>query len=407
MPPFPIHGVPDEELYTGQDGVQRPYGMQFGPDSPLAGRSRRTVAETGSFGKSTRRSRSKSGTPAVKKEDPTLAAADKIFPAYFAAQEQKRDSNPSRKTKFPASTSQPNVSNSGILTITDGNGETTQRYVHKEPTEVILRGFSHQYAAISHYERVAGMICEDYSRDPPIEQRKYKGDQRDPTVLRPRKLTVEERAKAQQYKGGKHWIKVTYESAEAAERAIENSPQVVLGHFVHAEIYRGVPPINDEALLVNGGESTPGGHITRGFGSMGRSQTAPESLSWSPPTSITSSQTLDTGTISHGRSSSATPAAAAAAYSGNQNTYCRRIPTAKRIQLLPAEQALLPQQSYSQRLFASIPILGWISSDVIGSQIPKTEQGTFDHVNASFYWRWMWWLDTITGWLDLAPEKEE
>jgi len=30
MPPFPIHGVPEDELYVGNDGVQRPYGMQYG-----------------------------------------------------------------------------------------------------------------------------------------------------------------------------------------------------------------------------------------------------------------------------------------------------------------------------------------------------------------------------------------
>ena len=30
MPPFAIHGVPEDELYVGNDGVQRPYGMQYG-----------------------------------------------------------------------------------------------------------------------------------------------------------------------------------------------------------------------------------------------------------------------------------------------------------------------------------------------------------------------------------------
>ena len=37
------------------------------------------MTETGSFGKSTRRSRSRTGTPAARRENPTSAAADKLF----------------------------------------------------------------------------------------------------------------------------------------------------------------------------------------------------------------------------------------------------------------------------------------------------------------------------------------
>jgi hypothetical protein len=29
MPPLILHNVPDEELYVGEDGVQRPYAMVF------------------------------------------------------------------------------------------------------------------------------------------------------------------------------------------------------------------------------------------------------------------------------------------------------------------------------------------------------------------------------------------
>jgi len=373
-------------------------------DSPLAPRARRVIAETGSFGKSTRRSRSKSGTPAVKREDPTLAAADKIFPAYLAQQEAIRAQNPIRKPKLPSSISQPNLSTSNALVSTDGSDETLQRYVHKEPTEVVLRGFGqyHQYAALSQFERVAGRICEDYSRDPPIEQRKYKGNQRDPAVLRNKPLTVEERAKSLRFAGGKHWIKVTFESVEAAEVAVECSPQTILGHLVWAEIYRGVPPVNDIALPAAG--ATPRAEKIRPSSSVSRSQTAPGGFSLSPPASMSSTQTLDTGTISQVTSSSTTLTGPQA---GDANLYCRAIPTARRIKLLPADQALLPQQSYGQRLLSSIPILGWLSSDIIGSQIPKTEQGEFDWAQASLYWRLMWWVDNLTGWLDLAAEKEE
>lgn len=29
MPPLILHNVPDEELYIGEDGVQRPYAMLY------------------------------------------------------------------------------------------------------------------------------------------------------------------------------------------------------------------------------------------------------------------------------------------------------------------------------------------------------------------------------------------
>jgi hypothetical protein len=91
-----------------------------------------------------------------------------------------------------------------------------------------------------------------------------------------------------------------------------------------------------------------------------------------------------------------------------ESTFCQRIPTAKRIQLLPAEQALLPQQSYSQRLLSKIPLLSWFSTDIIGSQVPKTETGEFDWAKASLYWRIIVWLDGITGWFDIVGgDKEE
>lgn len=29
MPPLILHNVPDEELYIGEDGIQRPYAMLY------------------------------------------------------------------------------------------------------------------------------------------------------------------------------------------------------------------------------------------------------------------------------------------------------------------------------------------------------------------------------------------
>jgi len=171
----------------------------------VTSRTRKTLPETGSFGKSIRRSRSKTGTPG-KREDPTILAADSIFSTYLSNLSSQNSESTPRKASLPSSASQPNLSSqtSSALTPIDGNSASTTRYIHKEPTEIILRGFksAHQYAAIKQYENIAGRICEDYPREPPLEQRRYKSDLRDPASLRPSALTSEEKAKALRFAGG-------------------------------------------------------------------------------------------------------------------------------------------------------------------------------------------------------------
>jgi hypothetical protein len=140
-------------------------------------------------------------------------------------------------------------------------------------------------------------------------------------------------------------------------------------------------------------------------------------FSLSPPDSQASSQTLDTATLS---TATSTGTASTATITGNnlsqslpassqptQSEFCQRIPTAKRVKLLPAEQALLPQKSYSQRLLAKIPLVNWFSSDIIGSTVPKTETGEFDWGKASLYWKFIHWIDALTGWFDVAGGDKE
>ncbi len=428
---------------TMSDILSDPFRRSDG--NPAVSRVRRAVAETGSFGKSTRRSRSRTGTPAAKREDPTLAAADAIFSQFLAEKsaENQSSKSPQRKPSLSTSITQPNISSSGALTQIDGNSVPSSRApkkeAHKEPTEVILLGFksTQQYAAIREYERIGGRICEDYPRDAPIEQRRYKADLRDPTSMRQKPLTPEEKAKAFRFAGGEHWIKVTFESAEAAEIAIESSPQTILGHKVYAEPYRGLPPTVDQPFPATGGASTPRGNMfntqSLGFASgldaqrgrrptstLPRSHTTPSMReinrggfdSLSSPDSFTSSQTLDTATIA---STSETitsgtvtgfPPSQRSSQSGQQ-LMCSRIPTAKRAKLLPAEDALLPQQSFSKRVMSKIPIIGWLSSDIIGSSVPRTELGEFDWTKASLYWKLVWWVDSMTGWFDVCGSDKE
>ncbi|KAB8295065.1 hypothetical protein EYC80_007004 [Monilinia laxa] len=446
MPPLILHNVPDEECYIGEDGVKRPYAMLFpGNDgNPAASRVRRTVPETGSFGKSTRRSRSRTGTPALKKEDPTLAAADAIFAATFArrAAATSESGTSQRKSSIPSSLSQTNLRDSNALVAIDGNAATSSRFVHKEPTEVILRGFTpeHQWAAIGEYERIAGHICEDYPRDAPIDQRRYKTDLRDPAVLRRRPMTIEEKAKALKYAGGKHWIKITFESAEAADAAIEASPQAVLGHLVHAELYRGAPPAKDElgisTIPSDRSRSNANKHRfdpspllpdverPRQQAGLPRSWTTPEmsqigrsvhfeERGQSPEGSLATSHTIDTTTLTTSTVTGGNlalqqrPSSPGSATSETPSLFCRKIPTAHRLQLLPADQALLPQKSYTQQVLSKIPLLNWFSADIIGDTVPRTDTGEFDWAKASLYWRLIYWSDTYLGIFGLVGGEKD
>ncbi|KFY80950.1 hypothetical protein V499_00245 [Pseudogymnoascus sp. VKM F-103] len=436
MPPLILHNVPDDELYVGEDGIQRPYAMVFpGSETQHNTRARKPIPESGSFGRSVRRSRSKTGTPA-RKEDPNILVADAIFSSYVAELTKKptpSGSSATDKSRRPSgsqqSLTQP-VSQLDRNSDTDHEPNLVHHPVHRIPTEVILRGFpsAQQYAAISHYETLAGTILEDYPRDPALSQLKFKAGRGDPTALRARTLTPEERAKALSFAGGENWIKITFESEEAAEVAIEESPQTVMGFSVYAELWRGGPPTELDAVpapgyggrerhtlgAAAGRKDWSAAGRDRPFGSMPRNSTISSAGRWasipSPPSPDTSEVTLDTATISETQSTSTLAAGPQPpARSKDDDVFCRRIPTAKKMQLLPASDALLPQQSYSQKLLASIPVISWITGDIIGSEVPRKDDGEFDWALASFYWRLMWWLDFWLGFFggDIAGSNKD
>ncbi|KAL2149956.1 hypothetical protein VTH82DRAFT_7632 [Thermothelomyces myriococcoides] len=439
MAPLILHNVPDEELYVGDDGIQRPYAMVF-PQQDGSLRSRKMTHETGSFGKSTRRTRSKTATPA-KREDPTLAAADKLFSNWIASQNQNATQTSASSTSGQRRpTLKPSTSSQSLSQAQDETSAPAQtRFLkQQEPTEVILRGYrsaQQQYAAINHYEQLAGRICEDYPREPPVESRRYKSELRDPAFTRRRPLTPEERAKVNRADSGEHWVKVTFESAEAADAAIFASPQKVLGHLVYAEPYHGIPPARDEAIPDP--STMIGNGLQRTWSNRRQSRVAQASFAarqqqqqqqqqsggpdWSPPRSHAStSLTADTATVdsspdtatatsstvvnnnnnNHGALPSTTPQE----NNNNNNNnnaddgeFCRVIPTVRKAKLLPMEQALLPAPSLAQRLANHIPFLRWFNGAMIGSEVPRTETGEFDWNRASLYWKLMWWLDFLLG----------
>lgn len=303
----------------------------------------------------------------------------------------------------------------------DATTTTPSRAVSKVPSEVILRGYkshSQQYAAINHYEQLAGRICEDYSRDPPVENRRYKSELRDPAFTRRRALTAEERSKVNRVDGGEHWVKVTFESVQAAEAAISTSPQTILGYLVYAEPYHGIPPSRDEPVPDSTtaalGDELPrswrrtgtGGNRTAGelrpsftTSSLPREIIAGD-MDTSPSQSQTSSRTVESGTVNTLNTMTSSTAtvtgqdATQGLTSDPNSDYCRRIPTARKIRFMPAEQALMPQQSYTQRALNHIPFLKWFSGSMIGNEVPRTDLGEFDWDKASLYWKFIWWLDS-------------
>ncbi len=439
---------------------------------PTAPRARRAVPETGSFGKSTRRSRSRTGSAPPKREDANMRVADELFSKFLApGPRQDEDDNTTtshkRKTSYLSQqcVSAQDVAAAAIIDSEAASSaqqqqqQQQQQFHHREPTEVILRGYAspdQQYAAVNHYEQVAGRICEDYAREPPVEARRYKSELRDPALARRQQqgggLTAAERAKVARVAGGAHWIKVTFESADAADAAVYASPQRVLGHLVHAEPYRGLPPKEDVAIVADiiggaGGDLDPAGRsngLRGGFrrrpsqsrnggvgGRRGIQANQPQHHhDLSPQGSQTSTQTMDSATMSSmsgtastatvtgfhqpGNSSSATLIGGAGKTAPNQNNnsnnntdggnnnnendvYCSVIPTARKVRLLPADQAVAPQPSPLQVLLAQIPLVGWFSGSMIGSEVPRNEVGEFDLTRASLFWRLMFYLDLWFG----------
>jgi hypothetical protein len=369
--------------------------------------------ETGSFGKSTRRTRSKTATPA-RREDPTIAAADKVFSSWIASQAQTATQPSAPTTAQRRPTLIPSTSSQNLSQGQDENAAPSQtRFVkHQVPTEVILRGYrssQQQYAALNHYEQLAGKVCEDYSREPPVESRRYKSELRDPAFTRRRALTPEERAKVNKADSGEHWVKVTFESAEAADAAIYASPQKILGHLVYAEPYHNIPPARDEPIPdpATLGRTPSLGRLTRTQSGLGMQQMG--GFEWSPPRSqVSTSLTADTMTVdSHVDSNTSSNTVTGRAPAGGNDApqvqeqpddaFCRAIPTVRKAKLLPVEQALLPAPSFAQRIANHVPFLMWFNGAMIGSEVPRTDMGEFDWAKASLYWKLMWWLDFLLG----------
>ena len=324
--------------------------------------------------------------------------------------------------------------NASTRTQNDGNVTSHTRPSHnKEPTQIIVFGFtpSTQWAAIDTYEKIShGMICEDYARRPPAELRRYPNTLSSPSV-HPRKLTDPEREMARHYAGGSSWVRLTCDSAEAADRAVEMSPQHIYGHWVYAELYNGMRPEDDEPIPVREEDQQRGSFgspkprkpsqtLSAAFSQHGINQqrtayTFPRSFGMPTKTQGNNQRPSDVASWSSSTASSATaidpdsnhstPAAGEnRPPSAPQNltkesvlesnpAMMRHFKDRQRTVIRPASEAFLPQPTWTDKQVQWLRSWGIIPGDFIGNGPPITENGDFDWSNASWYWCVWHWMD--------------
>jgi hypothetical protein len=356
-------------------------------NSPERASQRRMPEEKGPFGRATNRrgvSRSKTFTPSgtAKKEDKDAQESWKVIDEIF--QRAKESSATAEKQQSTDPSAAPAVTTAGT------------------PTEVILYGFPepYQWSAIEFYERVSmGVIYEDYERAPPNPR--YNQTLSQSARVRKSKLPSEALKKVNKYHGGVHWIKVTFDSAEAADRACHASPHKLNGYLVYAERYRGTGPNTDAAIpatdeAIRGISASPSQNSTTS--STIRSHITAKSSSTLTASSATANQesllSASSPTITIPTPSGSSTATSTALLSPGKKPLLRG---AKRVVLLPAEKAVLPATSRWQRTFGGWPLIGFFfggsQNDMIGNQVPLKDNGEFDWDHASLYWKFWAWLD--------------
>ncbi|KAL8732380.1 MAG: hypothetical protein Q9166_002778 [cf. Caloplaca sp. 2 TL-2023] len=443
--PTQFHAVPPEERAYDENGNQLPWSLEWPDDHPLARGQKRRPVETGPFGKSMRR---KGSSRATRTATPAKKETSAVDGFLRGLEEDKRRAELYGEFQ--------NTTNLNASSQQDGIATTTS----KEPVQVMLYGFSPstQWAAISHYERASGgMICEDYERHPPAEARRIPTMFSSPGLGPRRALTAAEKKLSRSYKGGKAWIRVTFDSAEAAERACYFSPHVIQGHWVYAELYAdGIVPNNDEPIPlrqedrqsdltisakpshipthkttqslgpaftrnIQAQQASSNPTLPRSFISNTANQTSnsqrPEPESGSPSTASSATATAPTpgadnatlrqrGSENQGGSQPQNTALASPLAHQETTQYMRFFPDLPRTVLRPASEAFLPQPTWTQKTVKYFEDMGLIPGDVIGNAVPLTESGVFDWANASFYWKICFWIDSTFG-TDLCGLKDD
>ncbi|KXL42339.1 hypothetical protein M433DRAFT_362084 [Acidomyces richmondensis BFW] len=426
-----IHAVPDSEKAADRTtGKKLPWGYETITTTtgiPLNDDKGKELPERGPFGRASgrrrgsSRSRSKTAEPMqVREEERVRAENARAEDLVFGSLRRGR----------PAPSSERDALAGGDVNLSGHQQQQQQQQTDmsmvdadSEATEVLLYGFGDdlQWSAIDFYERASGgFILEDYDRFPPGQRGYAEATRSYGRIAAQRSLGKAAMAKKNRYAGGDHWIKVTFGSRSAAELACARSPHVVKGYLVAAEPWQGRGPMADKAVpatahagamitdetippsfsTVTVGESPNG---SRTLTSQTEHETPPqqekqqhsEKVLWgraqrhaSQSSAITSSAqpTASQQPTQRGTTNSTIPATSM----GTQS----KLIGARRVQLLPAEQALMPRQPRQSWLKT------WLwGSDVIGTTVPRKEDavGQIDWEKASFYWKVWWWVDWWWG----------
>lgn len=386
---------------------------------------RRPPEETGPFGRrrnaryETARSRTRTGTPA-KKENPNVAEFGRLF-------SQQQEEEKAHHT-LPKSSSASNLD--------------SFKQTEKIATECIFYGYrskDSEWKVIDKYERISrGLICEDYPRSDPnalgSSQLLSGGD----VVIRAN-LSADANRKSKRYAGGFHWIKVTFDSTNAADRACFFSPQEIDGYIVHCELYHGSGPAEDVPIPKHSSAASrlqsskaPRTLTSSHSAAFLQTQTKPQERS-TLPRSFAMNNLSNVPDEEEEDSIMSTPTASSATASGveqqplattihqrqppqpsqpqpqepkPESEFMTHIPTVRRTKLRPLTEALPPQPTVTERVLRSIPILSWFTGDIVGDGPQLREDGTFDYDKSNTYWRFWYMVDMLLG-TDMCGLKEE
>lgn len=326
-------------------------------------------------------------------------------------------------------------------------------------TECLLYGYagkSSEWKVLSKYSHLVspGIICEDYPREDPnlyLSSNSPYAYSKAAIVVH-KSLSKDAVRKSRVYKGGNHWIKITFDSLQAAEKACFYSPLEIDGHMVFCEMWQGKPPFADTPLLKGseGANAMQRGAKMRtlttsqssnllsgrqsaleGFERAFQSQTLPRSHTM-PAAQFGQPGSLDdlSGTMeSSPTASSATatdaqlglaPQAQSGLRSRSQpnltdpatpstsvDAPLKYIPSARKLVLRPMSEALPPQPSFTTKLLRSIPIVSWFvgggtastsePSGIIGDGPVLKEDGSWDEQRNGFYWSFWRVVDRLAG----------
>ena len=390
---------------------------------------RRPPEESGPFGKRRNaryehaRSRTRTGTPA-KRENPNVAEFGRLFAQQ--AEEEKTHG-------LPKSSSSSSLDN-------------PRKQTEKVATECILYGYKakdSEWKVIDKYERISqGIICEDYPRSDPNSATQYAQLLSGGDVVIRANLSADANRKSKRYDGGYHWIKVTFDSTTAADRACFYSPQEIDGHLVFCELYHGHGPAEDSAIPADSSvanrlnnrapRTLTSTHSSAFLSSSSKDQdrfTLPRSFAMNNLSSVADvaeqeeQQSFDSSTATATSGTTAATVTATGASTGPdpssslhqrnvpaepkpESEFMTHIPTVRRTKLRPLAEALPPQPTVTERVLRSIPILSWFTGDIVGDGPQLREDGTFDYDKSNAYWRLWYMIDKILG-TDICGLKEE